>query len=333
MLPYLSRCTKLAALLAIVLSSCIENSQPVTQPSASPALTSAPAQTAFFLDRSALAYGIFETKATSLTLNVSNTLPGLADLSIEDESGVTTYEAQPGESVIVHSMSAAVKRVTITSGGQSKINEIVRGVFIDQITFNEPAVQIHPTNKRIAIYGDSIVCGGNVRYPSAQAWPVLLRKSYATVVTAYGYRSLFDDATTSEERARLISKISSPVPDYIWLAIGTNDYRFELWSAQEFGEAYASLLDALHGSNPQAIVFAQSPIHRMQESSNSFGDSLESYRQQIVEACLERSDWCTFVDGTDPAFPQLDELDQDGVHLTTLSSAKYAAAVLNTINK
>jgi lysophospholipase L1-like esterase len=287
----------------------------------------------FFLDVSPLAYGIFETKANSLILNVSNTLPGLADLSIEDESGVTTYEAQPGESVIVHSMSSAAKRVTITSGGQSKINEVVRGVFIDKITFNESAVQIHPTNKRIAIYGDSIVCGSNVRYPSAQAWPVLLRESYSAVVNAYGYRSLHDDASTLEKRARLVSEISSPTPEYIWLAIGTNDYRFELWPAQEFGEAYASLLVALHVSNSQAIVFAQSPIHRVQESPNSFGDSLESYRQQIAEACLERSDWCTFVDGTDPAFPQLDELDQDGVHLTTLSSAKYATAVLNIINK
>jgi hypothetical protein len=80
-------------------------------------------------------------------------------------------------------------------------------------------------------------------------------------------------------------------------------------------------------------VFAQSPILQANESANILGEDLESYRQQIATACLARSAWCIFVDGQDAAFPERDELDKDGVHLTTQSSAKYAEAVLKILNR
>ena len=119
----------------------------------------------------------------------------------------------------------------------------------------------------------------------------------------------------------------------MWLAIGTNDHTFGQWSAQEFGEAYADILDAIHLANSQTLVFAQSPILHIEERENSLGNSLEEYRQQITMACRARPTWCIFVDGKDPAFPQPSELDKDGYHLTTESSAKYAEAVLNIIAK
>jgi lysophospholipase L1-like esterase len=230
-------------------------------------------------------------------------------------------------------MPMGKKHVTITSGGQIKSNHEVVGVFINKITFAGFAVQLEPKEKRVVIYGDSIAIGANVDPLSAEAWPVLLRKHYAVMVDAYGYRTLYDDASTPAMRSKLASNISAGKPDYIWLAIGANDYVFESWSAQEFGEAYAATLDSIHSSNAQAILFAQSPIRQAKETPNAFGDTLEEYRQQISTACLARSAWCVFVDGTDSAFPQPNELDKDGVHLTTKSGAKYAEAVLNTINR
>lgn len=324
-----------AFLLSMVLFSCTSTPQPPTDTSVPPAPTAtAPAQAIFYFDKSPLAYRVFETEATSLTMDVINTLPEqTADVSVEDGSGTTTYEILSGRSTIIHSIFPASKHVTITAGGQSKVNGEVAGVFIDKITFNGPAVQFHPLTKQIVIYGDSIAGGGNVDHPSAEAWPVLLRKHYSVTVYAYGYRSLHDDASTLEKRLELVSQISSQAPDYIWLAIGTNDYRFQLWSASEFGEAYAATLDEIHSSNPQAILYAQSPIRRANEGSKSFGDSLDDYRQQISDACLTRSPWCIFVDGTASAFPQPDELAEDGVHLTTKSSTKYAEAVLDIISK
>jgi lysophospholipase L1-like esterase len=206
-------------------------------------------------------------------------------------------------------------------------------VFIDKVTFDRSAVPLEHDGKRIVIYGDSLAVGGKVENPSAEAWPVLLRKYYPVLMEAYGYRALHDDASTAEARAELASKILSERPDYIWLAIGANDYAFGFWPAREFGEAYAATLDAIHTLNPEVILFAQSPILRVREGPNSFGASLEEYREQIKESCSARPGWCVFVDGTNPAFPQLHELDQDGIHLTIESSAKYAEAVRNQLEK
>jgi lysophospholipase L1-like esterase len=270
-------------------------------------------------------------------LNVSNTFPeklnNSASISIGDGSDLITYQVQSGESTIVHSMPVGKKRVTITSGGQIKFDNEIKGVFIDQITFDGPAVPVTQAGKRIVVYGDSLAVGGKVSHPSAEAWPVLLRKHYSVMVAAYGYRTLYDDAATAQARSELATNIASSTPDIIWLAIGTNDYAFDVWSEQDFGEAYAATLEAIHVSNPKAVLFAQSPILRIREEANSLGDSLENYRRQIADACLARPDWCVFVDGTDPAFPQPDELDKDGVHLTAESSAKYTEAVLSQIEK
>lgn len=324
----------LAVLLSIVLFSCAGNLQPDRTRPISPALTAAPS--IFYLDKSALAYGVFETEATSLTLDISNTVPeqfqDFADISVQDGTGITTYEIEPGESTIVHNMPAGKKRVVITSGAQTKFNGEIVGIFINKITFAGSATQIEQDNKRLLVYGDSLAIGGNVNHLSAEAWPVLLREHYSVRVEAYGYRALYDDVS-AEARSELASNISSWMPDDIWLAIGGNDYAFELWPAQEFGKAYAEMLDTMHSASPRATLFAQSPILRADEPANVFGDILEKYRQQIETACLARVPWCIFVDGTNPAFPQPEELDKDGLHLTTQSSAKYAQAVLNTIGK
>ncbi len=338
----------LALLLSILLSSCGNVSQPTEEPPVHASSTPSPTQTAvpptstptpvratFRLDRSALAYGIFETEATSLTIDVSNTVPGqaekFADISVEDGSGLTAYKVPPGKSTITHAMSPGTKRVTITAGLQTKFRNVITGVFIDEITFNGSTVQVEQAGKRILVYGDSLAVGGNVEAPSAEAWPALLRRQFAIQVEAYGYRALYDDAATDETRAGFVSKLSSWRPDCIWLAIGANDYTFGPWSAQQFGEAYAATLDAIHSASSLAILFAQSPILQASESPNMLGDTLRKYRRQIKTACLVRSPWCIFVDGTNSAFPQPDELNEDGIHLTTQSSAKYAEAVLNVI--
>jgi lysophospholipase L1-like esterase len=325
---------RLVLLLSIFLSACA-NDRP--DGALSPVLSPTPVQAVFQLDRSALSYGIFETDARSVTVEVSNTIPAMfnafADISIDDGSKITAYKVESGESTIVHSMPPGEKRVTITSGAQTKSDNEITGVFINKIIFNGEVQQIKQDSQRIAVYGDSIAVGGNVDNLSAEAWPVLLRKYFSVVLEAYSYRSLQDDASTPEKRAELVSRISAWEPDFVWLAIGANDYSFEKWSAQAFGEAYAGTLDAIHSSIPQALLFAQSPILQGDETPNSFGSNLESYRQQIAAACLERTAWCTFVDGTSLAFPQPYELDKDGVHLTTKSSAKYAEAVLDIINK
>jgi lysophospholipase L1-like esterase len=326
-----------AFLFVILLSACAGQLQGIEDAPIPSTLTSSRAQTIFYLDSSALSYGVFETDSTAVSIDVYSTAPqafgAFADISVDDGSGVTTYKVQPGKSTIVHSMASGKKRVTITSGGQAKLENEMTGVSIQRLTFDRATVQIQPSGRRIVVYGDSITVGGNVENPSAEAWPVLLRKHYAVIVDAYGYRTLYDDASSPAKSSRLAARISAWTPDDVWLAIGTNDYGFGQWSAREFGEAYAGLLDALHSSDPRARVFAQSPIRRGNESANSFGNTLEDYRQQITTACLARATWCIFVDGKGRAFPQPDELDKDGIHLTTSSSRKYAEAVFAAISR
>src|SRR6266498_2163410 len=120
---YVTQRIHLALLLSIVLASCADTLQ---GRSVSPTLTLSPAQTIFHLDTSALSYGVFETEATSVIINVYNSTPkafrAFGDISIEDGSGLMTYKVPSDESTVVHSMPAGVKRVTITSGGQSRFN-------------------------------------------------------------------------------------------------------------------------------------------------------------------------------------------------------------------
>ncbi len=336
--PFMSRtflCVHLTLFVVTVLASCATDSQ---EPHNSPVTSSpsvSPSQTIFYLDGTALAYGVFETEATSVVVDVSNTMPNAlqpsGDISIDDGTGVRTYQVKGGESAVSHSMPPGLKRVRITAGGQLKYHNEIRGVFITKITFDRPAVRMQLRPPHVVIYGDSITIGGNVDHPSAEAWPVLLRAHFSVIVDAYSYRTLYDDANTDVTRSAFAAKVSKWSPEYVWLAIGTNDYAFAQWSAEEFGAAYAATLDALHSSNPQALLFAQTPILRTVESENSLGGTLEDYRQQIFNACSARSPWCVFVDGKAPGFPQLDELDKDGIHLTAASSVKYMETALQIL--
>lgn len=336
-MPRTALWVQLTLFVVTVLASCATDSQDAqSRPGTShPSVT--PPQTIFYLDGSALAYGVFETEASSVVVAVSNTFPNAlqpsGDISIDDGTGVTTYKVKDGDSAVLHSMPPGLKRVRITAGGQLKYHNELRGIFITRITFDRPAVQMKLPLPRVVIYGDSIAMGGNVDHPSAEAWPVLLREHFSVIVDAYSYRTLFGDANTVATRSAFAANVSKWTPEYVWLAIGTNDYESALWSAEEFGVAYAATLDALHSSNPQALLFAQTPILRTVESENSLGDTLEDYRQQIFSACLARAPWCVFVDGTAPGFPQLDELDEDGVHLTVSSSVKYMEAVLDMLTR
>lgn len=327
----------LTILIVAILPACTADVQPTDNNPLTSRSSLTPARSTFYLDESALAYGVFETKAVSVVVEISNTTPEKfqpwADISVDDGTGITTYKVEAGESTIQHAMSPGLKRVLITAGGQLKYRNEIRGVFVTKVTFDRPAVQIQLPHPRIVIYGDSIAVGGNLQNPSAEAWPVLLREHFSVLVDGYSYRTLYEDAGTASSRSEFVTSISRWNPDYVWLAIGTNDYEFALWSSDEFGRAYAATLDALHASAPQALVFAQTPIARLDESENSLGDDLQDYRQQIFDVCSARSSWCVFVDGTNPSFPQREELDNDGVHLTFSSSVKYMEAVLHILRE
>ncbi len=109
-----------------------------------------------------------------------------------------------------------------------------------------------------------------------------------------------------------------------WLAIGTNDYGLDMWSASSFGAAYGGLLDGLHAGMPSSLIYCQTPIVRSTETANGFGNTTTDYRTAIATACATRP-WAKLIDGTQIVTTAA---LSDGVHPTTAGQATYAAFVL-----
>jgi lysophospholipase L1-like esterase len=221
------------------------------------------------------------------------------------------------------------RTVEIIAGAQSKPSGTVIGSFIDSVAYantasfsvTAPTIQ----TDRVLVYGDSISVGGNATNPEIEAFARLLRDTYgySVMLEAWGYRSLYDDTNTSGLRSAFVSRIAGYTPATIWLAIGTNDYGINRWSAANFGTAYAATLDDLHTALPSARIFCQTPIVRSTETANTFGNTLGDYRAQISTVCNARA-WTTLIDGS--TFLTTANLG-DGVHPTTAGHAKFAKRV------
>lgn len=125
-------------------------------------------------------------------------------------------------------------------------------------------------------------------------------------------------------RAAFVAKVAAASPSKIWLAIGTNDYGLNKWSAASFGTAYAALLDDLHTALPSATIYCQTPIVRSTETANGSGSTLGNYRTQISTAQSTRTGYAVLVNGA--TILTTGDLD-DGVHPTTAGHATYYAAV------
>jgi lysophospholipase L1-like esterase len=126
-------------------------------------------------------------------------------------------------------------------------------------------------------------------------------------------------------RSAFVSVVSAYSPSILWIAIGTNDYGLNKWSAASFGTAYAALLDALNSALPDLFIYCQTPIVRANEAANGSGSKLGDYRTQIATAVSTRTAYAKLIDGT--AILTTDDL-ADGVHPTTAGHATYAAAVI-----
>jgi lysophospholipase L1-like esterase len=179
---------------------------------------------------------------------------------------------------------------------------------------------------RVTVYGDSITAGGNSDDPPHDAWPVLLRTTYGRdiLVEAWGWRSLYDDASTAEKITNFVAHLLLSNPSRIYIAIGTNDFGLDKWSADDFGNALAALLDEIHSQDDSVSVDVQCPTYRTDEDEqNGFGDDLDDYRSAESSACSGR-DWANYFD----ASTVLEAADlADGLHPTIAGHVKYALAV------
>jgi len=289
-----------------------------------------------YRESSVFARWVFRTDATYMHLKTWNTIygsyPAWTHIGVlVNEALNTTLEAVAANAQQFEvTLPAGHKAVELVAGLQSKPAATLLGTFLKSVYFAGGITkQISPStlSDRVVVYGDSITVGANATYPTSEGWPVLLRANIPIAVEAWGYRTLYDDAHTVPLRAALVAQLASFGPGAIWLAIGTNDYGLEEWSAADFGTAYAALMDDLHVALPSATIYCQTPIERTDESANIFGDTLGDYRTQIATAVSTRTAFAILVDGTDVAFPQSPGDLDDGTHPTTAGHAKYYAAV------
>lgn len=277
------------------------------------------------------------TSASVIEVDLYNNLyaafPQFTDVGVFI-NGVYSQTLTPGViGSTVHTINPpmGINTITLVNGLQSRPSSTgpVLGTWVTRIQADAPITQgnLNPTN-RILIYGDSIAVGGNATGSTQyNAWAMKVRAAYApdsVALEAWGSRSLHEDCSSAPLQAAFVVAMAAYAPERIWLAIGTNDYGLNKWSAAAFGAAYAALLDGLHAALPSATIYCQSPILRSTETANGSGSTMGNYRTQISTAASARSGYCTFVDGT--AFMTTGSL-ADGVHPTSAGHALYATAV------
>ncbi len=277
----------------------------------------------------------FQTDATSVDVeivsDVYGTFPTLATIGVLVDGTVhaTISATQAGMKYYTQSLPVGTKTVEFVIGLQSRPSATVLGTFIRRIIFAQPSIttlQSGPAGAKLLLYGDSIAVGADATDPATEGWGYLISEDWMgqVIQEAFGYRSLNDDASDSTARAAFVAKVAAASPSAVWLAIGTNDYGLNKWSAASFGTAYAALLDDLHTALPSATIYCQTPIVRSTETANGSGSTLGNYRTQISTAQSSRTGYAVLVDGT--AILTTGDLD-DGVHPTTAGHALYYAAV------
>ncbi len=282
----------------------------------------------------------FTTSATAITVNAYNnlhdTFPTFASVGIYvngvyNQSILQGAEGDVSRSVI---LPAGSKTVSIVNGPQSRPSPSgsILGTFIKSVSSSLPMTQTNlaPSN-RILVYGDSIVAGDAASPVQQSSWFQIVRAAaYPDSVAqeAWGYRALYRDCQTSGQRAAFVSIIAAYSPETLWIAIGTNDYALNLWTAADFGTAYAALLDDLHTALPSMAIYCQSPTVRVTETANGLGSTLGNYRTQISTAAAARPTYCTYIDGS--TIITVGELS-DNVHPNTAGHATYGAFVISTL--
>jgi lysophospholipase L1-like esterase len=223
------------------------------------------------------------------------------------------------------SLPAGSKTVSFVNGLQAKPVSDLLGTFLVSINSNAPMTEVSSaTTNRIVVYGDSIASGSSATIVVSESWVELVRATYSPdslACEAWGTRALRHDAIDATARTAFVAKIAAYSPSIIWLAIGTNDYGLNLWTAANFETAYAALLDDLHTELPSAVIYAQTPLLRTTETANGLGSTMGDYRTAISNAVSTRTAYTTLVDGT--AIMTTASL-VDGVHPTTAGHVLYS---------
>lgn len=288
-----------------------------------------------YLETSSFARTCCITSATTVTVTAFasawGTYPTFSEIGVV-VNGVYNQSIQmPSNGTVATTITLPAgtnKLVEFVSGLQSKPSALI-GTWVVSVTCASGIIQTSVSSaNRMLVYGDSITVGANSTPPTNNGWFRAVRYAYApndSAMEAWGYRKLYDDCLDATHRTAFTATVAAYNPSVLWMAIGTNDYGLNAWSAAVFGVAYADLLDKLHAAMPSLVIYCQTPLLRVTETANGSGSTMGDYRTQISTAVGTRTGYCTLVDGT--AFMTTASLDVDGIHPTTAGHALYASAV------
>lgn len=245
-----------------------------------------------------------------------------------------------------HATLGSTKTIKIVTSLQSFPNDepYAQGSYIDSVVlkdwFATPTYTLIPPSDayKLIVYGDSITVGAFASSPARNAPAVLVRWLWGdrnVMVEGHGFRALYDDASDATARTNFANRLAGYNAQYLWLAIGTNDYGASAdWSAANFGTAYADLLDKIHTAAPDLQIFCQSPIQRIApagETANGFGNTLDDYRSQISTAVSTRTSYCTYVNGASGGVVSNAGIDTDGIHINNVGAGQYAEKIRRTV--
>ncbi len=228
--------------------------------------------------------------------------------------------------------AGTTRTVEIIAGTVTKPSGTVLGTWLKSLKWcggSACNITAPSTTNRVLIYGDSISVGAFATNPETEGWAALLRTTYSrnVMVEGWGYRALKDDCTDATARAAFTTLLSGYSPAKIIIAIGTNDFGLDKWTAATFGSALADLLSRLHTAMPTVPIYCITPFTRLdfanEATANGLGDHLSDYRTAISTAASGKA-YVTVIDGTAIS---LTGKYADNIHPNTAGHATIVAAI------
>jgi len=227
------------------------------------------------------------TEATSLIVEVDSqfTPSSLTSITVDINDIATELKTtQVGiNQYHIELATNGVKTVRLYNGintGSSRLQvKITKLISNKPITIYAPIQQI----RTAYIIGDSISVGANAVQPQYSGWIGILKRHYpgvSFVNDSNGGASVSYFLADSDLGARLSSIIE---PDIVYVALGTNDFGLNKYATLPlFESALSSLINNIQVECPNANIILQTPVIRTDIAVNSYGHTLQDYRDSII---------------------------------------------------
>ena len=270
----------------------------------------------------------------------SDTFTEIVPASVATTSAISTVEAQLGATETARAVQVvAGSSIYDAFSPTARYATSIQGVYVpeqrDDGTTSAASSIASPTRPttRIAVLGNSI-SDGFVTPQFAHDSPVAqLRAAVAGTVgvtsLSCGFESIHNltGSALSTTVARVLAEMDGTSANYLWIALGTNDYGASLATAAATAAALGALIDAIHAARPDITIYLQTPIQRISpstEAANGYGETLPQHRAALSGLTTGRG-WLTVIDGSAGKIVSDANIYSDGIHATKDGAAQIEA--------